>query len=210
MRDSDWRVPVKQVAKLGRMRRSTSTKTNIKFFVDPEEQDRDNDTTPDCLGSKQLDLEDDVGYKCSCCEADGTQWKRTRNLPIKKPRGRFSSLTDAGINFFEKVNTDLCELQQNTWAPLPKPLVVRSGAGETVMPVDWLTSHPLTESDVSRANDFYTTAHGSKVYNEGQRKLDVCTLDGQQRRSMTFQVVRVKEGSGVSKPNGEEREQACF
>ena len=64
------------------------------------------------------------------------------------------------------------------------------------MPVDWLTSHPLTESDGSRANDFYTTADGSKVYNEGQRKLDVCTLDGQQRRSMTFQVARVKKALG--------------
>ena len=100
------------------------------------------------------------------------------------------------INFIEKGNTDLCELQQNTWAPFPKPLVVDSGAGETVMPVDWLTSHPLTESDGSRANDFYTTADGSKVYNEGQRKLDVCTLDGQQRRSMTFQVARVKKALG--------------
>ena len=69
------------------------------------------------------------------------------------------------------------------------------------MPGDWLTSHPLTESDGSRANDFYTTADGSKVYNEGQRKLDVCTLDGQQRSD---------KGSGISKSNGEEREQACF
>ena len=64
------------------------------------------------------------------------------------------------------------------------------------MPVDWLANHPLTESDGSRANDFYTTADGSKVYNEGQRKLDVCTLDGQQRRSMTFQVARVKKALG--------------
>ena len=84
---------------------------------------------------------------CSCCEADGMQLKRTRNLTTKRPSVRFSNLTDADINFFEKGNTDLCELQQNTWAPLPKPLVVDSGAGETVMPVDWLTSHPLTESD---------------------------------------------------------------
>ena len=67
---------------------------------------------------------------------------------------RFSRLTDADINFFEKEYTDLCELQQNTW----KPLFVDSGTGETVMPVDWLTNHPLTESDGSRANDFYTTA----------------------------------------------------
>ena len=208
MRDNDWCGPVKQVAKLNRMRGQTSTKTNIQFFVDPEEENRDNDTTPDCLGSKQFDLEDDVSYKCNCCEAGGTQWKRTRNLSTKKPSVRFSSLTDADINFFEKVNTDLCELQQNTWAPLPKPLVVDSEAGESVMPVDWLTNHPLTESDCSRANDFHTTADGSKGYNEGQRKLDVCTLDGQQRRSMIFQVARVK--TGISKPNGEEREPGCF
>ena len=61
--------------------------------------------------------------------------------------------------------------------------------------MDWLTNHPLQESDGSRVNDFYTTADGSKVYNEGQRKLDVCTLDGQQRSSMTFQVARVTLGS---------------
>ena len=64
------------------------------------------------------------------------------------------------------------------------------------MPVDWLTNHPLTESDGSRANHFYTTDNGSKVNNEGQRKLDVCTLDGQQRRSMTFQVANVKKSLG--------------
>ena len=64
------------------------------------------------------------------------------------------------------------------------------------MPVDWLTNHPLTESNGSRANDFFTTADGSNVYNEGQRKLDVSTLDGQQRRSMTFQVARVQKALG--------------
>ena len=54
VRDSDWCVPVKHVAKVSRMRGSTSAKANIKFFVDPEEEDRDNDTTPDCLRSKQF------------------------------------------------------------------------------------------------------------------------------------------------------------
>ena len=185
VRDSDWCDPVQHVAELSRMRGSTSTKTKIKFFVDPEEEDRDNDTTPDCVGSKQLAQEDDVSYKRNCCGAEGTQWKRTRILPIKKPSV-----------CYEKDNTDLCELQQNTWALLPEPLVVDSGAGETIMPVDLLTNDPLTESDGSRANDFYTTADGSKVYNEGQKKLKVCTLDGQQRRSMTFQVARVKKVLG--------------
>ena len=98
MRDSDWCAPVKHVAKVGRMRGPTSTKTNIKFFVDPEEENRDSDTTPDCLGSKQSVLEGEVSYRSSCCEADGTQGKRTRNLSTKKPSVRFSSLTDADIN----------------------------------------------------------------------------------------------------------------
>ena len=53
VRDSDWCVPVKHVAKLNRMTGQTSTKTNIKFFVDSEEENRDNDTTPDCLGSNR-------------------------------------------------------------------------------------------------------------------------------------------------------------
>ena len=77
-------------------------------------------------------------------EADGTQWKRTRNVTIKELSVRSSSLTDAGINFFEKCNTDLCELPENTWVPLSKSLVVDSGAGETVLLVDRLTSHPST------------------------------------------------------------------
>ena len=47
VRDSDWCVPVKHVAKLNRMRGSTSTKTNNQFFVDPEEENRNNDTTPE-------------------------------------------------------------------------------------------------------------------------------------------------------------------
>ena len=62
VRDSDWCVPVKHVAKLSRVTGSTSTKTNVEFFVDPEEDDRDNDTTPDCVRSKQFALEDDVSY----------------------------------------------------------------------------------------------------------------------------------------------------
>ena len=54
MRVSDWCVPVEHVAKLNRMR--GQTKTNIKFFVDPEEENRDSDTTPDLFGIKTVRL----------------------------------------------------------------------------------------------------------------------------------------------------------
>ena len=74
----------------------------------------------------------------------------------------------------------------------------RFSSWRTIIPLNWLTSHPLIESDGSRANDFYTTADGSKVFYEGQRKSDVCTLDGQQRRSMTFQVAREKALGSVT------------
>ena len=47
-------VPVKHVAKLSRMRGST--------------EDGDNDTTPDCVGSKQLALEGRCQLQCNCCE----------------------------------------------------------------------------------------------------------------------------------------------
>ena len=81
VRDGDWCVPVKHGAKLSRMRGSTSTKTNIKFCLNPEEENRHSDTTPDCLGLKQFDLEDDDSFKCSCCEAGGTMCEREISPP---------------------------------------------------------------------------------------------------------------------------------
>ena len=87
-------------------------------------------------------------------------------------------------------------MTQSDWVPLPKPLVVDSGAGETVMPSDWLPAHPVTESAGSKNNEYYTTADGSKVYNEGQRSVFVSTLDGNQERAMTFQVAQVHKALG--------------
>ena len=95
---------------------------------------------------------------------------------------------------------DLCELQQNTWAPLPKPLVVDSGAGRNSHASGLVDKPSFDRGPMGREQMiFCTTADGSKVYNEGQRKLDVCTLDGQQRRSMTFQVARVRKALGSVK-----------
>ena len=120
-----------------------------------------------------------------------------RNLPIMKPSVRFFQPDRCRHQFFREAQYGLVRASTNHLGAVAKASgCVDSGAGETVVPVDWLTSHPLTESDGSRANDFYTTADGSKVYNEGRRKLDGCTLDGQQRRSMTFQGARVKKALG--------------
>ena len=91
VRDSDWCAPFNHVAKLNRMRGQTSTKTNIK--------NRDIDTTPDCLGSKQSDLEDDVSHKCGCGESGGSQRAQMRSLPSMKSGARVSSAKDADIIF---------------------------------------------------------------------------------------------------------------
>ena len=109
----------------------------------------------------------------------------------------FPSLTDADINFFEKGNSGLVPSFNKTLGRRCQSLWLSIQELEK-QSCQWIgrQSHLLTESDGSRAKDFYTTADGSKVYNEGQRKLDVCTLDGQQRRSMTFQVARVKKALG--------------
>ena len=99
---------------------------------------------------------------------------------------------------------------KNTWAPLPKPLIVDSGAGETVMPVDWLTMHPLTESDGSRANDFYTTADGSKVFYEGQKNIGCLHTSRPTAMIHDFSSCQSATGSGISKSNGEETGTSLF
>ena len=202
---SDWCVPVKHVAKLSRMRGSTSTKTNIKFFVDPEEEDRDNDTTSDCLGSKDVALEDDARYTCSCCEAGATGWQRTRYLShqeVKCTLNRCRQFLRQGEYGFVRSSTTLGAIAKASgcrfWS-----------LRNRVMTVDWLTSHLLTESDGSRANDFYTTADGSKVYNEGQ-KFRCLHTRRPTAKIHAFSSCQSDKGSGISTSNGEGREQACF
>lgn len=59
-----------------------------------------------------------------------------------------------------------------------------------------LDDGPPRPSDGSKAGDYYTTADGTKVYNEGDKKLDVCTLDWMRRRIMTFQLAWVETTLG--------------
>ena len=91
--------------------------------------------------------------------------------------------------------TSLNEIEQNNWQPLPRPMVVDSGAGATVMPKDWCMAHAIKDSPGSLAEDFYFTADGTKVYNEGQRELYICTPEGNLRK-MKFQVAKVKKALG--------------
>lgn len=91
---------------------------------------------------------------------------------------------------------ELHNLQSQEWTPLPKPMVIDSGAGETVLPASWLPEHPTEESLGSKNNDYYVTADGSRVYNEGKKEVTISSADGTKVRDMTFQVANVKKALG--------------
>jgi hypothetical protein len=101
------------------------------------------------------------------------------------------------VALFELGNrSNLDNIEQKEWEPLPRPLVIDSGAGETVIPNNWFIAHPTVLSPGSMAKDFYTTADGTEVYNEGQKQLLMCTPDGRSSRKMTFQVAAVNKALG--------------
>ena len=92
------------------------------------------------------------------------------------------------LTILEKGGLDVCKFEQNEGIRLPKPIVVDSGAGETVIPEDWLPAHETKTSPGSLKNEYYMTADGGKVYNQGQKSVVASTADGKQCRKMTFQV----------------------
>ncbi len=81
------------------------------------------------------------------------------------------------------------------WLPLPHPMVIDSGAAVTVMPKTWCMEHETKQSAASKAGDFYTTADGGIVENEGEKVLTLATQDGGMRH-MVFQVVAVNKSLG--------------
>ena len=74
--------------------------------------------------------------------------------------------------------------------------MIDSGAGETVIPKHWFMAHPTVPSAGSMAEALYTSADGTKVDNEGQTELLMCTPDGKSARKMTFQVAKVNKALG--------------
>ena len=61
VRDSDWCVLVKHVAKLDRMRGHQPRQASNSLLI--QRKRTETMTTPNCLGLKQFDLEDDDSYK---------------------------------------------------------------------------------------------------------------------------------------------------
>ena len=85
--------------------------------------------------------------------------------PKAKPTESMTKIVNLGLGkdlqVLEKGNVDVLEFTQDEWVQLPKPLVVDSGAGETVLPADWLTAHPTLEGRGAKDEDYYQTADGT-------------------------------------------------
>ena len=63
------------------------------------------------------------------------------------------------------------------------------------MPTGWCEDHPTHVSE-DRLGEFYTTADGARVYNQGEKRLPMSTTDGQQHRAMAFQAAPVHKALG--------------
>ena len=69
---------------------------------------------------------------------------------------------------------------------MPRPLVVDSGAAETVIPRTRFQTTRQQNQKGPQRGVFYTMADGSTVENEGEKTLLMSTSDGAQMRKVTF------------------------
>ena len=189
--EEPWQVPVRFVRTISN-RQATHRYVPATSFVHRtifdglREEDRDVVDAGD-VHSKESQRKFQTQDGGAGVSADRRDSKQSRN------QRKRASVT---LGLFERGNVELCEMSHSQWAPLPQPLVVDSGAGETVIPSEWLPAHPTRESAGSRSNEYYTTADGNKVYNEGQKQVIISTLNGGQERQMTFQVAQVHKALG--------------
>ena len=91
----------------------------------------------------------------------------------------------------------ISELDKDSWSRLPQDLVIDSGAGESVMPVDWCPHYVTVAGQAKQDGDYYTAANGEPIYNEGEKELLLVTIDNRQLRTMTFQVAKVNKALGA-------------
>ena len=91
-------------------------------------------------------------------------------------KAKLRSTGGTSVGILEKGGGELNNLNQTDWAPLPKPLVIDSGAGETVMPSDWCLSHKI-EDGPGKGRDYYIAANGKEIWNEGQKSLLLSSLE---------------------------------
>lgn len=71
---------------------------------------------------------------------------------------------------------------------MPYPIIIDSGAAESVLPRNWCPQVALKEGPMKGRK--YSAANGSSIKNEGERVVSMITKEGQWR-NLTFQVCDV-------------------
>ena len=88
----------------------------------------------------------------------------------------------------EQKNELLAMAASEEYTRLPYPIIIDSGAAESVLPRDWCPQAALVGGPMKGKK--YSAANGSDIKNEGQRVVSMVTKQGQWR-NMTFQVCNV-------------------
>ena len=78
--------------------------------------------------------------------------------------------------------------ESEEYTRLPYPIIIDSGAAESVLPRDWCPQAAIEDGPMKGKK--YSAANGSDIKNEGQMVVSMVTKQGQWR-NMTFQVCNV-------------------
>ena len=187
-----WRVPVKRIQAL-----AENDKKKLQVRNRFEALRTDDEEFP------LSDEYDDPGLS-------ETIAKKQRQGGIQNPTHKHRTMSARSSLSGDGNEVNLCPLERGKmlgsteegedWRLMPRPLVIDSGAAETVLPTDWFTGHELKETEESRGGQFYVCAGGKEIPNYGERTLTLSTLDWSSVRNMTFQVTDVTKALGsVSK-----------
>lgn len=96
----------------------------------------------------------------------------------------------------EKETAAVNAVDMKSFTNMPYPIIVDSGAAETVLPKDWCKQAEMVKDTSGRT---YSAANGTQIRNEGHKTVAMITRQGQWR-NMTFQVCDVtKPLASVSK-----------
>ena len=133
--------------------------------------------------------------------------KKQRQGGIQNPTHKHRTMSARSSLSGDGNEVNLCPLERGKmlgsteegedWRLMPRPLVIDSGAAETVLPTDWFTGHELKETEESRGGQFYVCAGGKEIPNYGERTLTLSTLDWSSVRNMTFQVTDVTKSPRI-------------
>ena len=82
----------------------------------------------------------------------------------------------------------LAAIKSEEYATLPYPIVIDSGAAESVLPRNWCPQAKLTDGHMKGKK--YAAANGSSIKNEGEKIVSMVTKQGQWK-NMKFQVCDV-------------------